>query len=95
MATGIAARQIGQAVASSMGLQSLGVTFNNNGSTGPSVGIGHYLGENTFVSASQSIGGSGARKLSVQYFLLRWLSITTSSAADGSHEVDLNLVKQY
>jgi translocation and assembly module TamB len=95
MATGAAARQIGQAVATSMGLQSLGLTFNNASSAGPSVGIGRYLGENTYVSASQSIGGSGAKKLSVQYFLLRWLSITTSTAADGSHEIDLNLVRQF
>jgi autotransporter translocation and assembly factor TamB len=95
MATGVAAQQIGQAVASSMGLQGMGVTFNNLSSSGPAVGIGRYLGENTYVSASQSIGGSGGQKLSVQYFLLRWLSVSTSSSADGSHEIDLNVVKQY
>jgi translocation and assembly module TamB len=94
MATGIAARQIGQAVSSSMGLQSMGVTLNDTSSGGPGVGIGHYLGENTYVSASESMGGSG-QKVSVQYFFLPWLSVTTSSAADGSHEIDLNLVKQY
>jgi translocation and assembly module TamB len=94
MATGAAAQQIGQAVASSMGLQSMGVTV-NQGSSGPAVGIGHYLGENTYVSASQSIGGSGGQKVSVQYFLLSWLSVTSSSAADGSREIDLNLSKQY
>ena len=95
MATGAAAQQIGQAVASSMGLQSMGVTLNDTSSSGPSLGVGHYLGENTYVSVSQPIGGSGGQKLSVQYFLLRWLSVTTSSAADGSHEIDVNLVKQY
>ena len=95
MATGVAASQIGQAVASSMGLQSMGVTLNDVSSSSPSVGVGHYLGENTYVSASQPIGGSSGQKLSVQYYLLRWLSVTTSSAADGSHEIDLNLVKQY
>jgi translocation and assembly module TamB len=95
MATGAAAQQIGQAVANSMGLQNAGVTFNNTGSSGPSASIGHYLGENTYVSASQPIGGSGRQTLSVQYFLLRWLSVTTSSAADGSHEIDLNLIKEY
>jgi len=95
MATGMAAQQIGQAVASSMGLQSMGIALNDVSSSGPSVGIGHYLGENTYVSASQPIGGSSGQRLSVQYFLLRWLSVTTSSAADGSHELDLNLVKQY
>jgi translocation and assembly module TamB len=95
MATGVAAHQIGQAVASSMGLQRMGVTLNDTSSGTPAVGIGHYLGENTYVSASQPIGGRGGQKLSVQYFLLRWLSITSSSSADGSHEIDLNLVKQY
>jgi autotransporter translocation and assembly factor TamB len=98
MATGVAAQQIGQAVASSMGLQDMGITFNNSSnnssSTSPSVGIGHYLGENTYVSASAPIGGRG-QTLSVQYFLLSWLSITTTSAADGSHEIDLNVIKQY
>jgi len=90
----VAAQQIGQAVTSSMGLQSMGVTFNQSSTGGPSVGIGHYVGENTYVSASESAGGSG-QKVSVQYFFLPWLSVTTSSAADGSHEIDLNLVKQY
>jgi len=95
MATGAAAQQIGQAVASSMGLQSMGIALNDVSSSGPSMSVGHYLGENTYVSASQPIGGGSGQKLSVQYFLLRWLSITTSSAADGSHEIDLNVVKQY
>jgi autotransporter translocation and assembly factor TamB len=95
MATGVAAQEVGQAVASSMGLQNMGITLNQVGSSGPAVGIGHYLGENTYVSASQPIGGSGGQTVSVQYFLLRWLSITTSTAADGSHEIDLNLVKEY
>jgi len=95
MAAGVAARQIGQAVATSLGLQSMGLTVNDSGSNGRSVGIGRYLGENTYVSASQPVGGGSGRIVSVQYFLLSWLSITTSSAADGSHEIDLNVVKQY
>jgi translocation and assembly module TamB len=95
MATGVAARQIGQAVASSMGLQSMGIELSDVSSTGPAVSIGHYLGENTYVSASQPIEGGTGQRVSVQYFLLRWLSVTTSSAADGSHEIDVNLVKEY
>jgi translocation and assembly module TamB len=95
MAAGVAARQIGQAVATSLGLQSMGLTVNDAGSSGRSVGIGRYLGENTYVSVSQPVGGGSGRIVSVQYFLLSWLSITTRSAADGSHEIDLNVVKQY
>jgi autotransporter translocation and assembly factor TamB len=93
MATGVAARQIGQAVASSMGLQ--GLTVNSSSSGGPAVGIGRYIGENTYVSASESVGSGSGQRVSVQYFFLPWLSLTTSSAADGSREIDLNLVKQY
>jgi hypothetical protein len=59
------------------------------------VGVGHYLGENAYVSASQPVGGTTGRQVSVQYFLMRWLSVTTSTSADGSHEIDLNLVKNY
>jgi translocation and assembly module TamB len=93
MATGVAAQQIGQAVASSMGLQ--GLTVNSSSSGGPAVGIGRYIGENTYVSASEGVGSGSGQKVSVQYFFLPWLSVTTSSAADGSHEIDLNLIKQY
>ncbi len=95
MATGAVAHQIGQAVANSMGLQSMGIELNDVSSTGPAVGAGHYLGQNTYVSASQPVGGTTGQKVSIQYFLMRWLSITTSTASDGSHEIDLNLVKQY
>jgi autotransporter translocation and assembly factor TamB len=95
MATGVAARQVGQAVASSLGLQSIGIQLNDSSSSGPSVGLGHYVGENTYVSASQPVGGGTGRKLSVQYFLTRWLSITSTSSSDGSREIDLGLVKNY
>jgi len=53
------------------------------------------MGENTYVSASQSVGGGTGRKVSVQYFLTRWLSVTTSSSSDGSREINLSLIKQY
>jgi translocation and assembly module TamB len=102
MAAGFAASQIGQAVASSMGLQSLGLELSGLGTSGGSVGIGHYLGENTYVSASQAIGSGptsatspNVTNVSVQYFITHWLSITTKTASDGSHEIDLNLIKQY
>lgn len=102
MAAGFAASQIGQAVASSMGLQSLGLQLSDIGTSGGSVGIGHYLGENTYVSASQTIGAGATSaaspnvaNVSVQYFITHWLSITTKTASDGSHEIDLSIIKQY
>jgi autotransporter translocation and assembly factor TamB len=92
LATGVAAQQVGSAVASAIGLQGLGISMENIGSGG-GLGIGRYLGENAYVSASQ--GASGGGKFSLQYFLLPWVSITTSTGADGSPGIELNLVKQY
>ncbi|HJU29010.1 MAG TPA: hypothetical protein VJ718_07565, partial [Candidatus Binataceae bacterium] len=70
--------------------------------SGGAVGIGHYLGQNTYVSASQTIGTTSAAgtaanvtNVSVQYFITHWLSITTKTASDGSHEIDLSIIKQY
>jgi hypothetical protein len=31
----------------------------------------------------------------VQYFITRWLSVTTSNSTNGSREVDLTISKQY
>jgi autotransporter translocation and assembly factor TamB len=89
MAAGAAASTIGQALSSSLGLQDLGI-YSSAGSGG--VGFGRYIGKNTYISATQSTTG---RKVSVQYYLRRWVSITTSTNSDGSSEIFLNLTRQY
>jgi autotransporter translocation and assembly factor TamB len=90
MATGAA----GQAISQSLGLESLGVSV-----SGQSVGLGRYLNENTYVSVSPNLvsNGSGvpSQVASIQYFLRRWLTITTATMSDGSRQVFLNLTKQY
>jgi translocation and assembly module TamB len=90
MAAGAAASTIGQSLASSLGLGELGIDVNS--SSGNGVGVGRYIGKNTYLSASQSTTG---RKVSIQYYIKRWISITTSTNADGSSEIFLNLIKQY
>jgi translocation and assembly module TamB len=91
MAAGAAASTIGQALSSSLGLEDLGVDLNSSAGNG-GVGFGRYIGHNTYVSASQATTG---RKVSIQYYLRRWLSLTTSTNADGSSEIFVNLTKQY
>jgi translocation and assembly module TamB len=91
MAAGAAASTIGQALSSSLGLEDLGVDFNGSAGSG-GVGFGRYLGHNTYLSASQSTTG---RKVSIQYYVRRWLSLTTSTNSDGSSEIFVNLTKQY
>jgi autotransporter translocation and assembly factor TamB len=90
MAAGAAASTIGQSLATSLGLENLGVDVNT--SSGNGVGIGRYIGKNTYLSASQSTTG---RKVSIQYYVRRWVSITTSTDSDGSSEIFLNLITQY
>jgi autotransporter translocation and assembly factor TamB len=90
MATGAAAKAISQ----SLGLESLGVS-----ASGQSVGLGRYLNENTYVSISPNLAGktSGipSQVASIQYFLRRWLTITTATMSDGSRQIFLNVTKQY
>jgi autotransporter translocation and assembly factor TamB len=95
MMAGAAAAKVGQAIAESLGLESLGVQLSDISTAGGALGFGRYLGENTYVSASQEVGGAQGHKVSVQYFITHWLSVTTTSASDGSHEIDLKLTKQF
>jgi autotransporter translocation and assembly factor TamB len=93
-AQSMAAGAAGQALSEALGLASLGVDVN-----GESVGLGHYLNENTYVSVSPSLGANGSKipsqVASIQYFLRRWLTITTATMSDGSRQVLLNVNKRY
>ncbi|MBV8361429.1 MAG: translocation/assembly module TamB domain-containing protein [Deltaproteobacteria bacterium] len=91
MAAGAAASTIGQALSSSLGLQDLGISLNGAAGSG-GVSLGRYIGKNTYISATQSTTG---RKASIQYYISRWISITTSTNSDGSSEIFLNLTRQY
>jgi len=91
MAAGVAASTIGQALSSSLGLQDLGIDLNSSAGNG-GVSFGRYAGKNIYISATQSTTG---RKASIQYYVSRWVSITTSTNSDGSSEIFLNLTRQY
>jgi translocation and assembly module TamB len=93
-AQSLAAGAAGRALSESLGLASLGVNVN-----GESVGLGHYLNENTYVSISPNLAANAsktpAQVASIQYFLRRWLTITTATMSDGSRQVFLNVNKRY
>src|SRR5262249_28735979 len=82
-AQSIATGAVGQTLVQSLGLESMGVSV-----SGQSVGIGHYIGQNTFVSVSPNLGANTSSTpspvASIQYFLARWLSLTTATMSDGS-----------
>ncbi len=91
MAAGAAAWIIGQAVSNTLGLQSLGIALNSlAGNAG--VSFGRYASKSTYLSATQSTTGG---KVSIQYYIRRWLTITTSTSSDGPSEIFLNLARQY
>jgi translocation and assembly module TamB len=94
MATGAAAATVGQAISNSLGLESLGVSMK-----GGSVGFGRYLTENTYVSVSPSLAtnttNTPTQRASIQYFLKRWVSVTTATMSDGSSQIFLTINKRY
>jgi translocation and assembly module TamB len=93
-AQSMAAGAAGQALSESLGLASLGIDVN-----GESVGFGHYLNENTYVSVSPNFGANASstpsQVASIQYFLRRWLTVTTATMSDGSRQIFLNVNKRY
>jgi translocation and assembly module TamB len=91
MAAGAAASIIGPALSSSLGLQDLGIGLNSSAGSG-SVSFSRYAGKNTYLSVSQSTTG---RQVSIQYYIRRWLSITTSTNSNGSSQIFVNLIRQY
>ena len=90
----IASGAAGEALSESLGLSSLGVSV-----SGDSVGFGHYINENTYLSISPRLGTTAtqppAKVASIQYFLRRWLTVTTSTMSDGSSQVFLEVKKRY
>jgi len=93
-AQSLAVGAAGQALSQSLGLQSLGIDVN-----GESVGLGRYLSENTYVSVSPNLSTNTtttpSQVASIQYFLRRWLTITTATMSDGSRQVFVNVNKKY
>ncbi len=84
----------GQTIAQSLGLDSFGINV-----SGKSVSIGHYVGENTYVSIAPNLSttttGTPTEVASVRYFLRRWLNITTATMSDGSRQLSININQRY
>ena len=93
-AQSIAMGTAGQDLSESLGLASLGVSV-----SGESIGFGRYLNENTYLSISPNFGGNPSstpsQMAAIQYFLRRWLTITTATMSDGSRQIFLNINRRY
>ncbi len=93
-AQSIATGAVGQTLVQSLGLESMGASV-----SGQSIGVGHYLGQNTYLSISPNLGANTSNTpsqvASIQYFLARWLSVTTATMSDGSRQIFVDVRKRY
>ncbi len=93
--TGYAATRIGESVSQALGLEELGLSIQEMDLSSGRVGIGGYIGPNTYVSTSQDMSGKAGREVSVEYHLNRQWKVTTSTGADGNNTAGVIWHKQY
>ena len=90
-AAGIAAAQAGRAIADSLGLEDMGVTTTETGG----VGVGRYVTQNIYVSASQETTDPRKRRGSVSYYLTPQVNINTSTSTGYGNQIELQWHKDY
>ena len=91
MAGGYAASQLGKAVAQALGLETLGV----NVAPGGGLGLGTYLTQNVYVSASQETGGTYGHRASLGYYITPHLELETSASTTQGNQITLEWSKEY
>jgi autotransporter translocation and assembly factor TamB len=82
---GYVASQIADSVSQALGLEDLGFDMRQVNLTGGRVGFGRYIGPKTYISASQDFSGKTGHQVSVDYYLSRRWTITTSSSTGGDN----------
>jgi autotransporter translocation and assembly factor TamB len=92
MAGGYAAGQLGQAIAQSLGLETLGI-----GTTPGGLGVSHYLTQNIYISASQATTGTTGQNASVSFYLTPHLELDTSASTRTrtGNQIELNWEREY
>src|SRR5262249_45283860 len=84
-AMGMAASQAGRAIADSLGLEDVGVTTTETGG----VGVGRYVTQNIYVSASQETVDPRKRRGTVSYYLTPEININTSTSTGQGNQIEL------
>jgi translocation and assembly module TamB len=86
VATGFAASQVSQQVSQALGLEEMGIELRQ---TGSGVGLGSYLGKNTYASFSQDFSQQGGQRVDIQHYLTRHLEVDTNTTARGDRGADV------
>lgn len=93
LASGFVAAKIASSVATALGLDSLGIDIREVSSG--QVGIGRYIGNRTYVSASQQLSGEHGNEVSLEYKIARDWKIGTSATSTGESGIDIIWHKRY
>jgi translocation and assembly module TamB len=86
VATGFAASQVSQQVSQALGLEEMGIELKQSGS---GVGVGSYLGQNTYASFSQDFSQQGGQRVDLQHYVTRHLEVDTNTTARGDRGADV------
>jgi autotransporter translocation and assembly factor TamB len=86
VATGFAVSQVSQQVSQALGLEEMGIELRQ---TGSGVGVGSYLGQNTYASFSQDFSQQGGQRVDLQHYLTRHLEVDTNTTARGDRGADI------
>jgi autotransporter translocation and assembly factor TamB len=93
--SGFVASRIAKSVSGALGLDSLGVDIGEVDFSGGKVGVGRYVGNKTYVSASQQLAGEHDREVSVEYEFAPDWKLGTSTTSKGANGIDIIWHKRY
>jgi translocation and assembly module TamB len=86
VATGFAASQISQQVSQALGLEEMGIELRQ---TGSGVGVGSYLGQNTYATFSEDFSQQGGQRIDLEHYLTRHLEVDTDTTSRGDRGADI------
>lgn len=59
------------------------------------IGVGRYLGKNTYLSISQDLRSKGGRDIRVEHEVIKGLKVLTERSGDGANSLDVVIEKNY
>jgi translocation and assembly module TamB len=86
VATGFAASQVAQQVSQALGLEEMGIELRQ---TGSGLGVGRYLGQDTYATFSQDFSQQGGQRVDLEHYLTRHLEVDTDTTSRGDRGADI------
>jgi len=86
VATGFAASQVSQQVSQALGLEEMGIELRQ---TGSGVGVGSYLGRDTYATFSQDFSQQGGQRVDLEHYVTRHFEVDTDTTSRGDRGADV------